>query len=621
MINNRLTKWSEEGAGRRAVGQGGFRKGRRTTDHILLLQHMIEHSRLKRRKPLFACFIDLSKAFDTINRDKLWHRLHGLGVRGTMLSALKAYYSDVRECVKTGDGLSDTIQSQLGVKQGCPLSPTLFGLYIDALEPHARRAVLTPGIKIGGHSLPIMLYADDIVLLASSESSLQSMLNALDSFCSENELTVNLSKSAVVVFESNRLATPCVVMYRGQAMPVADSYCYLGVMFGKRNAAAAAMGPLLEAGRKALCALERMAFMQHITDIGTLCRMFDTLVVPIITYGAEVWGATLSPFELGNPLERMHLGFLKRITGMRVSTDSNVVLLELGRKPLTERVWWKVGTFWGRLQQLRRQRGPTEPMHHILSDNACLAQCRQGQGWRSCWSLRAFRGLHAIGFQGEESSMMDLDVENGASDVAGLFEVRRLNFHRKQREDCMKDNRDLYTSASYEHKKGERMRTYLWLFYDSDWSLCTTTTSWQGRKDMKQLTRFRTGSHDLSIVRGAWSGTARDRRICRCCPMNVVEDETHFILECTAYSHVRSSTLRGGHFRQLFEALGDNCCPVIDVDGVETITIILDDTVALMRKLFAQRKQLLLARYISECYRVRDAILHGQGATGAGVSE
>ncbi len=111
--------------------------------------------------------MDLSKAFDTISRPKLWDRLDSMGIRGRRLAALQAYYSNVQECVKSCDGLSDRFISNIGVKQGCPLSPTLFGLYIDALESYMGEKLPKSKIEIGGKRVPLLLYAimqiDDIV--------------------------------------------------------------------------------------------------------------------------------------------------------------------------------------------------------------------------------------------------------------------------------------------------------------------------------------------------------------------------------------------------------------------------------------------------------------------------
>ena len=107
-----------------------------------------------------------------------------MGIRGCMLTALQAYYSDVRERVKTADGLTDDFPSGIGVKQGCPLSPTLFRLYIDAVEDFICANVTNGGtVKLHGTPVPLLLYADDIVFLASSQSELQQLLDIFNDFC------------------------------------------------------------------------------------------------------------------------------------------------------------------------------------------------------------------------------------------------------------------------------------------------------------------------------------------------------------------------------------------------------------------------------------------------------
>ncbi|GAQ92050.1 hypothetical protein KFL_009120010, partial [Klebsormidium nitens] len=138
VINRRLTEWAEKGS-IRAKGQAGFRKGFRATDHLLALRVLIEKWGRGRDRHLFACFVDFRKAFDLVPRDKLWQRLKELGVGVKMLQSVRSMYTDVR-CRVRGDGWisEESFQSNSGVKQGCPLSPLLFGLYTDGLEDSMR---------------------------------------------------------------------------------------------------------------------------------------------------------------------------------------------------------------------------------------------------------------------------------------------------------------------------------------------------------------------------------------------------------------------------------------------------------------------------------------------------
>ena len=94
-----------------------------------------------------------------------------------------------------------------------------------------KRSIPCSTVRIGPIRVPLLLYADDIVLLAESRLELQHMLSVLEAFCSRNELVVNLSKSAAMVLEPRGRDTPVAVCYLGREMPVVQEYRYLGVVF------------------------------------------------------------------------------------------------------------------------------------------------------------------------------------------------------------------------------------------------------------------------------------------------------------------------------------------------------------------------------------------------------
>ncbi|MCO5584762.1 hypothetical protein L7F22_038694 [Adiantum nelumboides] len=121
-----------EGEGLRAAEQAGFRRAFSTTDHIFTLRCLIDQARVKKRR-LHCCFVDFRKAFDTVPRERIFRRLAALGVGDEMMWAIFALYERVTGRVRCPGGLSDPLVSTIGVKQGCPLSPTLFGLYIDEI--------------------------------------------------------------------------------------------------------------------------------------------------------------------------------------------------------------------------------------------------------------------------------------------------------------------------------------------------------------------------------------------------------------------------------------------------------------------------------------------------------
>ena len=86
-----------------------------------------------RRKKMYCIFIDFQKAFDSIDRDKLWNVLYDIGVSTKYIRALKQMYKSVKGKVRVGSKFTEEIDCKSGVKQGCKLSPLLFSLLVNEL--------------------------------------------------------------------------------------------------------------------------------------------------------------------------------------------------------------------------------------------------------------------------------------------------------------------------------------------------------------------------------------------------------------------------------------------------------------------------------------------------------
>ena len=108
--------------------QIGFRKLFRTADHIYVLKTII-NMKLAKGEKLYAAFIDFRKAYDTVNRKKLMQCLHDIGIGNKFAENIKAIYNKVQYAIKVKGKVLNPISSNLGLKQGCPLSPLLFNLY------------------------------------------------------------------------------------------------------------------------------------------------------------------------------------------------------------------------------------------------------------------------------------------------------------------------------------------------------------------------------------------------------------------------------------------------------------------------------------------------------------
>ena len=155
--------------------------------------------------------------------------LETVGIRGPILDCIKSLYSHDSAAVRTQEGISDIFDCLIGVKQGCPLSATLFGLFVDGLEQHLMDTVGHDAPSLSGALIPLLLYADDLTIMSTTPAGLQRQLNALQLFCEQRQLTVNLAKTKVVVFGSR--ARCQAFTFNGIEVKRVQSYKYLGLNF------------------------------------------------------------------------------------------------------------------------------------------------------------------------------------------------------------------------------------------------------------------------------------------------------------------------------------------------------------------------------------------------------
>ena len=119
--------------GKTTKGQAGFRRNHSTTKHLATLRIIAEECH-NNKSNIFFCFVYFRKAFDTVPRNNLWNRLEELKVPFELRASAKRLYEKFISKFKNNEGCTMDINCNIGVKQGCPLSPTLFGIYIDKLE-------------------------------------------------------------------------------------------------------------------------------------------------------------------------------------------------------------------------------------------------------------------------------------------------------------------------------------------------------------------------------------------------------------------------------------------------------------------------------------------------------
>jgi hypothetical protein len=187
-----------------AKGHAGFKKDFKTIDNLFILRTLIKQVRFQKKK-LYTCFVDFKKAFDTIPRDLLWQVLEGLGISGQILECLRSMYRQDQACMHhLEEGFTPTFFCRIEVKQGCPLIPLLFGLFIDGLDKRLNALEGDTPPMLGQLVVCLLLYADDLALMSQTPVGLQKQLDVLQAFCCERQLTMNVKKTKVVMFEARK---------------------------------------------------------------------------------------------------------------------------------------------------------------------------------------------------------------------------------------------------------------------------------------------------------------------------------------------------------------------------------------------------------------------------------
>uniref|UniRef100_A0A8K9V8I3 Reverse transcriptase domain-containing protein n=1 Tax=Oncorhynchus mykiss TaxID=8022 RepID=A0A8K9V8I3_ONCMY len=222
-VNKQITDHLESHRTFSAV-QSGFQACHGCTSATLKVLNDIITA-IDKRQYCAAVFIDLAKAFDSVNHHILIGRLSSLGFSNDCLAWFTNYFADRVHCVKSEGMLSGPLAVSMGVPQGSILGPTLFSVYINDVALAA------------GDSL-IHLYADNTILYTSGPSldtvlsNLQTSFNAIQHSFRGLQLLLNASKTKCMLFNRQLPAPACptsITTLDGSDLEYVDIYKYLGV--------------------------------------------------------------------------------------------------------------------------------------------------------------------------------------------------------------------------------------------------------------------------------------------------------------------------------------------------------------------------------------------------------
>lgn len=229
MVERRINRLVE-GEGIRVKGQAGLKPRHSIIDHCTTLQYLIEKIWDNQGQEACCCFVDFIKAFDMVPRDKLWNRMVDLGVPNIYRVVVYRLYEKVRAKIRTKEGISKCFGSDICINQGCPLSHTLFGLYIDKLETWLNNSN-GDGVHLARYVVKLLLYADDLILISKTSHGLIDHLRDLENLCMEVGMQVNISKTKIMIFSLKRKEKQINFLFKGNPLEIVKEYKYLGIYF------------------------------------------------------------------------------------------------------------------------------------------------------------------------------------------------------------------------------------------------------------------------------------------------------------------------------------------------------------------------------------------------------
>ena len=194
IILNRISSTLE---GQQPKEQAAFRKGYSTSDHLFVINQLLERCR-EYKIPICLAFIDYEKAFDNVEVNAVLQALKDQGIHPAYVKLLQEANSNCTTDILLTPEINVSIPVEKGVKQGDTISPKLFNA---CLESTMRTMTLTGGINVNGENLNHRRFADDIVLIATTTTELQQMIQEVEEKSKSVGLKLNRQKTKVLLSE------------------------------------------------------------------------------------------------------------------------------------------------------------------------------------------------------------------------------------------------------------------------------------------------------------------------------------------------------------------------------------------------------------------------------------
>ena len=294
--------------------QYGFRSGRSTSMAVMEVVEAISKG-IENKEFAVGVFIDLKKAFDTIDHGILLQKMERYGVRGVANDWLKSYLHKRQQYVDINNVKSDICQLTHGVPQGSVLGPKLFIIYINDLC-----TALT--------SLKPVLFADDTSLYSSGKdldhlmSTVKMELESLKKWFDANKLSLNLGKTKYMIFSNKKIDKEVKLTINDMEIERVNEIKFLGIIIDCKLNWKAQVANVRSKISKTIAILYKI---KDIINKNSLYTLYCSLVLPYLTYCVEVWGNTYK--TITNPIFMLQKRAIRIINKMDYLSPTNPLFI------------------------------------------------------------------------------------------------------------------------------------------------------------------------------------------------------------------------------------------------------------------------------------------------------
>ncbi|BHF71155.1 hypothetical protein SprV_0401421000 [Sparganum proliferum] len=329
ILLNRLNNHLEQGL--LPESQCGFRRHRGTKDMIFATRQLQEKCQ-EMRTLLHSTFVDLTKAFDTVNREGLWKIMQKFGYPERFIEMVRQLHDGMMARVTNKGALSEAFAVTNGVKQGCVLAPTLFSLMFSATlmdayreeHPEIRIAYRTDGhllnqrrmhfhSRVSTTTVHELLFADDCALNTTSEEEMQRRLGLFSAACENFGLGINTQKKVVMHQpppNSDTAPNALQISVNGTQLQVVEYFPYLISTLSRNTKIDDGVANRISKASQAFGRLQSTVWNRHGLQMSTKLKMYKAVILPTLLYGAET--STVYKKQ-ARRLNHFHLSCLCRI--------------------------------------------------------------------------------------------------------------------------------------------------------------------------------------------------------------------------------------------------------------------------------------------------------------------